>query len=178
MAFAALLTDERPLVSIISAPLFCTIAIKSLSSHSRSSLRISLNGSPLTRVWKVFGYWVEEWLPQIARFVICPISILYPFYFSFWQIYQVALFWSNLVRAEKFSLGIEGAAFWHKRALVLHGFPTIITLTFFLATSFIILPWDTKMLAFSSKRSDLSMPFRRGLEPTKIAKSASLNAAT
>jgi hypothetical protein len=52
---------------------------------------------------------------------------------AFEAIYVIALDWSSRVKAEKFSIGIEGANFDAIRAFVLAGFPTTQTLTDFLA---------------------------------------------
>jgi hypothetical protein len=60
--------------------------------------------------------------------------------------------------------------------LVLAGLPTTSTLTSRLATAFSAAPWAVKIFAFSSSRSLRSMPGPRGLAPTSIAMSASLNA--
>ena len=92
----------------------------------------------------------------------------------------------------KLATGIEGAFFSAIKQFVLAGLPTTrtyknchagffisfihgCTLTVFFATSFNALPWVEKMPAFALRRSFRSIPSRRGIDPTRIATSASLN---
>ena len=62
--------------------------------------------------------------------------------------------------------------------LVLQGLPTTTTRASSEATSSIAWPCSTKILPLSFSRSARSMPGPRGLEPTRMAQSASLNATS
>merc|ERR1719318_2113799 len=61
-------------------------------------------GCPSTVAWEASGNWVEEWFPQMVTFLM-----LFTGFPSFKANWPAALFWSNLVMAEKFSFGMEGA---------------------------------------------------------------------
>ena len=64
---AALAADDFPITEMISAPLFQTLVRKGPSSQA-SSLTTSRSGFPPTVAWKVSGYQVAEWLPQMKIF--------------------------------------------------------------------------------------------------------------
>ena len=61
-SIAALAADaalEAPRASMIAAPRFCTVGMKSSSSHFWSSI-VSAALLPFTFAWKMSGYWVAE----------------------------------------------------------------------------------------------------------------------
>ncbi len=62
--------------------------------------------------------------------------------------------------------------------LVLQGLPTTATRQSSAATASIDLPWATKILPLSFRRSARSMPGPRGLEPTRSAQFTSLKATS
>src|SRR5688572_5731649 len=67
-ALAAEAADDAPRASMIAAPRFCTVGMKSDSIHPWSSTT-SAAGFPSTSAWNTSGYWVAEWLPQIVILV-------------------------------------------------------------------------------------------------------------
>ena len=67
-ALAAEAALEAPRASMIAAPRFWTVGMKSFSIHPRSPI-VSAAPEPLTLAWNTSGYWVAEWLPQIVMFV-------------------------------------------------------------------------------------------------------------
>src|ERR1700712_1337019 len=68
-ALAADAADEEPRASMMAAPRFCTVGMKSPSSQAWSSTRAAALW-PLTSAWNRSGYWVAEWLPQIVILVM------------------------------------------------------------------------------------------------------------
>ena len=64
-ALAAEAADDAPRASMIAAPRFCTVGMKSSSIQAWSSTT-SAAFLPSTSAWKMSGYWVAEWLPQIV----------------------------------------------------------------------------------------------------------------
>src|SRR6201996_267720 len=69
VADAAEAADEAPRESMIAAPRLATVGMKSLSIQFWS-LTTSAAFLPLTSAWKMSGYWVAEWLPQIVIFLM------------------------------------------------------------------------------------------------------------
>src|SRR2546429_4940980 len=69
VADAADAADEEPRASMIAAPRFATVGMKSFSIHAWS-LTTSAAFFPPTSAWKMSGYWVAEWLPQIVIFLM------------------------------------------------------------------------------------------------------------
>src|SRR3954447_12088691 len=65
-ALAAEAADEAPRASMIAAPRLVTVGVKPSAIHS-SSFTPSAAFLPATVAWKMSGYWVAEWLPQIVR---------------------------------------------------------------------------------------------------------------
>src|SRR5690606_345334 len=64
-AEAADAADDAPRASMIAAPRLATVGMKSFSSQSWS-LTVSAAFLPAISAWKMSGYWVAEWLPQIV----------------------------------------------------------------------------------------------------------------
>ena len=89
-----------------------------------------------------------------------------------------ARFWSNLVIAVNCLLGILGAFAHAISALVLHGFPTVITFTLGDAEASIAFPCPTKIGPLAATRSALSMSLVLGREPTRKIASAPLKATS
>lgn len=120
----------------------------------------------MMEAWEASGNWPEEWLPQMTTFLIWLTDML-----VFSASWKVARFWSNLVMAEKFSLGMEGAKWAQTAALVLAGLATTRTLTLFLAYLSKALPCSMKILELAAKRSLLVIPALNGDDPTRKATS-------
>src|SRR5680860_1592986 len=71
VAEAALAAEDDPRASMIAAPRLATVGMKSCSIHDWS-LTTATALLPPTSAWKMSGYCVALWLPQI---VICLISL-------------------------------------------------------------------------------------------------------
>src|SRR4051812_42539045 len=103
VAEAADAAEDDPRASMIAAPRLATVGMKSFSSHSWS-LTTSAAFLPPTSAWKMSGYWVAEWLPQIVILVMsvtgAPVLA---------ASCEIARLWSRRVRAEKRSFGVSGA---------------------------------------------------------------------
>lgn len=112
--------------------------------------------------WKMSGYWVAEWLPQIVRRWMS--ATVAPDFFASWV---SARLWSRRVIAVKRSAGTSGAAAWAISALVFAGLPTTRILTSSAALSLMALPCGLKMPPLASRRSPRSMPLVRGRAPTR-----------
>src|SRR5215467_4368051 len=69
MALAADPADDAPRALIIAAPRLCTVEINSCFSQASSPIT-SGAGRPPIRAFQASGYWVLEWLPQIARLLM------------------------------------------------------------------------------------------------------------
>src|SRR4051794_18507298 len=67
-ALAAEAALEAPRASITAAPRCCTVGMNVFSIQSRSPTT-SAAFFPPTSAWKMSGYWVFEWLPQIVILV-------------------------------------------------------------------------------------------------------------
>ena len=68
-AFAALAAEDAPRASMIAAPRLATVGMKSFSSQSWSSTTSAAVWPPIS-AWKMSGYCVAEWLPQIVSRVM------------------------------------------------------------------------------------------------------------
>ena len=95
-ALPAEAAEDAPLSAMISAPLYCTLGVNSLTFQS-ASMRL-LAGLPPIVQFLTSGYMVGEWFPQIAIFLISVTFV--PVYRASWV---TALLWSSLVIAVKFS---------------------------------------------------------------------------
>src|SRR5689334_14488979 len=67
-AFAADAALDRPRASMMAAPRFWTVGMKSFSSQAWSSMT-SAAPLPPTLAWNRSGYWVAEWFPQTVMLV-------------------------------------------------------------------------------------------------------------
>src|SRR5579862_4469413 len=65
-ALAALAAEDAPRASMIAAPRCCTVGMNSDSNQPWSDPTASKAGLPATSAWKMSGYWVAEWLPQMV----------------------------------------------------------------------------------------------------------------
>src|SRR5690606_18314176 len=138
------------------APRLATVGMKSSASHF-SSLTTSAAFLPATVAWKMSGYWVAEWLPQIVSFLISETGT--PVFFDSWV---SARLWSRRVIAVNRSAGTSGAAAWAMSALVLAGLPTTSTRMSSAAWALMAWPCGLKMPPLASRRSPRSMPLVRG----------------
>src|SRR6476660_9256951 len=121
VADAAEAADEEPRASMIAAPRLATVGMKSFSTHAWSPTT-SAAFLPAISAWKMSGYWVAEWLPQIVSFLrsvtLAPVLA---------ASCEIARLWSRRVSAEKRSRGMSGALVIAMRALVLAGLPVTVT---------------------------------------------------
>src|SRR5580698_8760719 len=117
-AAAAEAAEEEPRASMMAAPRFCTVEMKSPRSHSLSVMT-SVAGLPPIFALAKSGYWVAEWLPQMATLVTSATGAL-----DFWASCALALFSSRRVMANHRSAGTSGALERAIRQFVLHGLPT------------------------------------------------------
>ncbi len=166
VAEAAEAADEEPRASMIAAPRFATVGMKSFSIHDWSPTT-SAAFRPPTSAWKMSGYWVAEWLPQIVIFLISETEA--PVFAASWEI---ARLWSSRVSAENRSFGMSGALLIAISALVLAGFPVTPIRMSSAATSLSALPWSVKIAPLADSRSPRSIPFVRGRAPTSSARLA------
>src|SRR5215831_20124184 len=95
--------DEDPRASMIAAPRLATVGMKSFSIHAWS-LTTSAAFLPPTSAWKMSGYWVAEWLPQIVIFLM---SLTDDPVFA--ASCDIARLWSRRVSAVNRSRGMSGA---------------------------------------------------------------------
>src|SRR5690242_16557001 len=65
-ALAAEAAEEAPRASMMAAPRLATVGMKSFSSQAWSLPVASKAGLPAISAWKMSGYWVAEWLPQMV----------------------------------------------------------------------------------------------------------------
>src|SRR6202011_691463 len=117
VADAAEAADDAPRASMIAAPRLATVGMKSFSIQDWS-LTTSAAFLPLISAWKMSGYWVAEWLPQMVIFLMSVTLAL-----VFLASCEMARLWSSRVSAENRSLGMSGALFSAISALVLAGLP-------------------------------------------------------
>ena len=149
---------------MMAAPRCWTVGMKSLSTQSWSPMT-SMAGLPPIWAWKMSGYWVAEWLPQIVmRGDVGDVAT--PALAATWA---SARLWSRRVIAVKFFAGSRSQLFMAIRQLVLAGLPTTSTLQSSAAAADSALPWTVKMAPLASSRSARSMPWVRGREPTSRA---------
>src|SRR5688572_1665729 len=113
-AFAADAADDEPRASMIAAPRCCTVGMKSFSTHCWSTRSPAF--FPSTLVWKMSGYWVAEWLPQIVMLVTDVTCTA-----VFAATCAHARLWSSRVIAVNRSRAIDGALFIAMRQFVLAG---------------------------------------------------------
>src|SRR5215218_1436511 len=116
-AEAAEAAEEAPRASMMAAPRLATVGMKVSASHF-SSLTTSAAFLPAISAWKMSGYWVAEWLPQIDIFLMSVTGA--PVLAASWEI---ARLWSRRVRAVNRSLGMSGAFVIAISALVFAGLP-------------------------------------------------------
>src|SRR6476620_5061628 len=102
-ADAAEAAEDEPRASMMAAPRLATVGMKSFSIQSWS-LTTSAAFLPPTSAWKMSGYWVAEWLPQIVSFLMS-LTVLPVLAASC----DSARLWSRRVSAENRSLGMSGA---------------------------------------------------------------------
>src|ERR1700742_3456574 len=139
VADAADAADEAPRASMIAAPRLATVGMKAFSTQAWS-LTTSAAFFPPTSAWKMSGYWVAEWLPQIVIFLT---SVTFaPVFLANWLI---ARLWSRRVSAENRSFGMSGALLSAISALVLAGLPVTAMRTSLAATEFNALPCAVKI---------------------------------
>src|SRR5207302_6558760 len=142
-AFAAEAAEDAPRASMMAAPRFWTVLMKSPRSQS-PSLITSGAGRPPIRALAKSGYWVAEWLPQIARLVTSATPTP-----ALWASWLLARFSSRRVIANQRSSGISGALVRAIRQLVLQGLPTTRIRTSDAARAAIARPWGPKMPPFT-----------------------------
>ncbi len=169
-ALAAEAAEDAPRTSMIAAPRLATVGMKSFSSQAWSLIS-SAAFLPATSAWKMSGYWVAEWLPQMVSFLTS--LTVTPVFLASWA---TARLWSRRVIAVKRSAGTSGALRWAIRALVFAGLPTTRTLMSSAAFSLMALPCGPKMPPLAESRSPRSMPAVRGRAPTRRATLAPSNA--
>src|SRR5690349_25179618 len=102
---------------MVAAPRLATVGMKSFSIQAWS-LTTSAAFLPFTAAWKMSGYWVAEWLPQIVTFLMSVTAAP-----VFLASCEIARLWSRRVNAENRSLGMSGALLIAISALVLAGLP-------------------------------------------------------
>src|SRR4051794_9277463 len=100
---------------MMAAPRCWTVGMNSPSSQAWSSTT-SAAFLPLISAWKMSGYCVAEWLPQMVIFLMSLTVV--PVLSASWAI---ARLWSSRVMAVKRSFGMLGALFIAMRQLVLAG---------------------------------------------------------
>src|SRR6202035_143987 len=103
VADAAEAADDAPRASMIAAPRLATVGMKSFSIQLWS-LTTSAAFLPPISAWKMSGYWVAEWLPQIVIFLMSVTAAP-----VFLASCEIARLWSSRVSAENRSLGMSGA---------------------------------------------------------------------
>src|SRR3954452_4288419 len=119
-SMAALAADaalDAPRASITAAPRCCTVGMNVVSIHARSPTT-SAAFLPPTSAWKMSGYWVFEWLPQIVILVTSATRAS-----ALVATWAMARLWSRRVMAVNRSAGTPLAFCWAIRQLVLAGFP-------------------------------------------------------
>src|SRR3712207_9123895 len=115
VAEAADAAEEEPRASMMAAPRLATVGMKSFSIQVWSPTT-SAAFRPAISAWKMSGYWVAEWLPQIVIFLMsvtaAPVLA---------ASCEIARLWSSRVSAVNRSLGMSGALLIAISALVLAG---------------------------------------------------------
>src|SRR5450756_902356 len=158
-ALAADAADERLRASITAAPRFWTVLMKSPLSQAWSLITSKAGRSPI-RELRASGYWVAEWLPQIAMLVTEATGAP-----AFFASCVLARFSSRRVMANHRSAGTSDALERAMRQLVLQGFPTTRLRTSRAALAWMALPCGAKMPPLMARRSPRSIPALRGTEP-------------
>ena len=108
---------------MIAAPRCCTVAINSPCNQASSVMRW-VAGWPSIRALVKSGYWVAEWLPQMATLVTAVTAT--PALRASWAL---ARFSSRRVIAKKRSRGTPAELCMAMRQFVLQGLPTTKTRT-------------------------------------------------
>ena len=162
-AAAAEAAEDEPRASMMAAPRFCTVVMKSPRSHSPSVIT-SVAGLPPMRALAKSGNWVAEWLPQMATLVTSATGAP-----ALAASCALARFSSRRVMANQRSAGTSGALERAMRQFVLHGLPTTRMRTSASAFSAMARPCGLKIPPFTLRRSPRSMPALRGMEPTSSA---------
>src|SRR5262245_33891079 len=103
VADAADAAEEAPRASMMAAPRWATVGMK-VSAIQAWSLTTSAAFRPAISAWKMSGYWVAEWLPQIVIFVMSPTDA--PVLAASCAL---ARLWSRRVSAVNRSRGMSGA---------------------------------------------------------------------
>src|SRR6187200_1395777 len=134
VADAAEAADDEPRASMIAAPRLATVGMKSFSIQLWSPTTSTAFLPPIS-AWKMSGYWVAEWLPQMVSLTMS--LTLEPVLAASWE---SARLWSSRVSAEKRSWGMSGALVIAISALVLAGLPVTPMRTSSAATSLRALP--------------------------------------
>src|SRR4051812_36715667 len=98
---------------MMAAPRCWTVGMKSFSSQAWSLIRDAAF-LPFTSAWKMSGYWVAEWLPQIV-ILVTSVTML-PVLAASWA---TARLWSSRVMAVNRSGAMPSALFMAIRQLVL-----------------------------------------------------------
>ena len=119
---------------------------------------------PSISAWKMSGYWLAEWLPQMLIFLTELTGRA-----ALAANWATARLWSRRVMAVNWPGFSFGALRMAMRALVLAGLPTTSTLTAREAESDRALPCTVKMAPLAESRSARSMPALRGMAPTSRA---------
>src|SRR5260370_38727778 len=117
-ALAAARADEDPLASMTAAPRFCTVSMNLPFSQPWSEMT-SGTGRPAIRAFQASGYWVVEWLPQIATLERAATGTL-----AFLASWVRARFSSSLVIANNRSSGFSGTFMHTTSQLRMPGLPT------------------------------------------------------
>src|SRR5688500_5567278 len=141
-SMAALAADaalDEPRASMIAAPRCWTVGMNSFSIQLWSPMA-SAAGLPLTLAWKMSGYCVAEWLPQIVTLAT---SLLWGPAFA--AICDFARLWSSRIIAVNRRGSMFGALFMAIRQFVFAGLPTTRTRTSAAALSLSALPATVKM---------------------------------
>jgi hypothetical protein len=162
-ADAAEAADDEPRASMMAAPRFCTVVMKSPRSQA-ASVMTSVAGLPPISALAKSGYWVAEWLPQIATREMSRMSTP-----ALRASCALARFSSSRVMANQRSAGTPGALDRAIRQFVLQGFPTTRMRTSEAALAAMASPCGLKIPPFTLSRSPRSMPALRGTEPTRRA---------
>ncbi len=97
---------------MIAAPRFCTVGMKSFSIHDLVIDDLDRVAARATLAWKMSGYWVAEWLPQIVTLVMSLTAAP-----AFLASCAIARLWSSRVIAVKRSRGMSGALLCAIRAV-------------------------------------------------------------
>ena len=162
-ALAALAAELAPRASMMAAPRFCTVGMKSSTSQLWSVTTSEAARSPIS-AWVMSGYWVAEWLPHTTSLVMSVTAT--PAFLASWPL---ARLWSSRIIAVNRSAGTPCALVRAISALVFAGLPGTSTRRSSAACSARALPCTVKIAPLASSRSPRSIPFVRGRAPTSRA---------